>query len=265
ETIETLAIACNLEMNAIILFSEKELPGNAVIELTNFALLTGKLGKTASGILSLKEKNNAQGLFDMGVNPLTGIGGQSLADPGYLSKCSEVWQTQELTTEPEVCLPERLERGQFRNLFIFGEDPIGCATDPAKYRRILSQASFIVVQDYFQTPTALAADLVLPDSFPAETGGTFTNTRKVIQGFEAVMTSPLEFNSMQQLASLIRRFGFQQSDQPHAILTEFIALLPVKTPHENFSLRTTEETFFSDRFNHGCDAIVKQFDEEVKW
>ena len=265
ETIETFAIACNQEMNAIILFSEKELPGNAVMELTNFALLTGKLGKTASGILSLKEKNNAQGLFDMGINPLTGIGGQSLADPRYLSKCSEVWQTHELLTEPEVRFPERLERGQFHNLFIFGEDPAGCATDPAKYRKILSQASFIVVQDYFMTPTALVADLVLPDSFPAETGGTFTNTQKVIQGFEAVMTSPLEFNSMQQLASLLRRFGFPQSDQPHDILTEFIALLPEKTSHENFSLRSTTEEPGDPPFNHGCDVVVKRFDEELKW
>ena len=115
------------------------------------------------------------------------------------------------------------------------------------------------------TPTALAADLVLPDSFPAETGGTFTNTRKVIQGFEAVMTSPLKFNSMQQLASLLGRFGFQQSDQTHDILTEFIALLPAKASHENFSLRPTTEEPDDPPFNHGCDVVVKRFDEELKW
>ena len=32
-------------------------------------MITGKLGKTANGIIALKEKNNSQGLFDMGITP----------------------------------------------------------------------------------------------------------------------------------------------------------------------------------------------------
>ena len=56
----------NNEMNAILVFSEKEVSGNTSLEIFNLAMITGKLGKTSNGLISLKEKNNSQGLFDMG-------------------------------------------------------------------------------------------------------------------------------------------------------------------------------------------------------
>ncbi|MEZ5198941.1 MAG: FAD-dependent oxidoreductase [Bacteroidales bacterium] len=46
----------NKEMNAIIVYSEKEVCSQAALELKNLAMVTGKLGKTANGLLSLKEK-----------------------------------------------------------------------------------------------------------------------------------------------------------------------------------------------------------------
>ena len=67
----------NNQMNAVLVFSEKELSSNACQELFNLALVTGKLGKTSSGLISLKEKNNAQGIFDMGITPEYGVGTQS--------------------------------------------------------------------------------------------------------------------------------------------------------------------------------------------
>jgi predicted molibdopterin-dependent oxidoreductase YjgC len=75
-------------------------------------------------------------------------------------------------------------RKAFKNLFIFGEDPLGCAVDPEEVKQFLGRASFKVVQEYFLTATAEQADLVLPASLPAETGGSFTNTQKMIQHFE---------------------------------------------------------------------------------
>jgi formate dehydrogenase major subunit len=55
------------EKSAIIVFSEKEVSSNAAMEIMHLSILTGKAGKTSPGIISLKEKNNSQGLFDMGV------------------------------------------------------------------------------------------------------------------------------------------------------------------------------------------------------
>ena len=42
--------------NSILVFSEKEISAHSSIEIRNFAMITGKLGKTSMGIISLKEK-----------------------------------------------------------------------------------------------------------------------------------------------------------------------------------------------------------------
>jgi len=40
---------------------------SAALEIRNLSLITGKPGKHACGVIAMREKNNAQGLFDMGV------------------------------------------------------------------------------------------------------------------------------------------------------------------------------------------------------
>ena len=49
-------------------------------------------------------------------------------------------------------------------MFIFGEDPLGCAQNKVKVSGWLSVADFVMVQDYFMTETAKHADLILPDT-----------------------------------------------------------------------------------------------------
>ncbi len=44
-------------------------------------------------------------------------------------------------------------------------------------------------------------------SAPAETGGTFTNTQKVIQEFAPGMTCRIEQNNLDQLTALLKHFG----------------------------------------------------------
>ena len=48
---------------------------------------------------------------------------------------------------------------------------MGCATDKEEMINIFSKIEFTVVQDYFMSDTAFAADLVLPASVPVESGG----------------------------------------------------------------------------------------------
>ena len=176
EIITRFAEDYNNQLNAIIIFSEKEISSVASAELVILAMITGKLGKTANGIIALKEKNNSQGLFDMGITPEKGPGGQSIKDPVFLKLLEEKWQTRSLPTAIHD-ISKLLSGKLIRNLFIFGEDPIGCAStsSPAKW---IKNADFVMVQDYFMTPTAAEANLVMPASFPAETGGTFTNAQK---------------------------------------------------------------------------------------
>jgi formate dehydrogenase major subunit len=262
DSIIEFAKAYNNELNAIIIFSEKELCSNACSELFNLAMITGKLGKTANGLMGIREKNNAQGIFDMGICPTLGVGSIDILDKGLQAKMKKVWKVRSLPKEINVSQFERLERGKLKNLFIFGEDPLGCTNDKVKVAGWLTVAEFVVVMDYFMTGTAEQADIVLPASFPFESGGTFTNTQKVIQHFEAGFPVAGGMTTADQLSALMRHFDLKQDSSPEAVMEEIIKLLPENGEHDKLMFNTTEEGTDCRMFGHGCDYIVKYFDEE---
>ncbi len=254
----------NREMNAVILFSEKEISGAASRELFNLAMITGKLGKTASGLVSIREKNNSQGLFDMGVSPHYGIGGQSLDDSGYVARIQEKWKASLIAASETECLHGKMQDGKVKNVFIFGEDPLGCAIDKQYADSMLRSADFMVVQDYFITETAAKADLILPASLPAETGGSYTNSQKVIQQFQAEMKPKVELTNTRQLAHLLASFGHVMSSNPIDIFMEVITLLPEKHDEEKLQLCITEKDNQQRRYNFGCDTVSRIFEEEFE-
>jgi formate dehydrogenase major subunit len=255
------AVDYNNEMNAVLFFSEKELSGRACQEVFNLAMITGKLSKTANGVVALKEKNNAHGIYDMGVHPETGPGYGSMKDESYRQVLKEVWKINDLPME-HGCTFDAYKNKAFKNLFIFGEDPMGCAVNPDEVKQFLGRASFKVVQDYFMTATAEQADLVLPASLPAETGGSFTNTQKMIQHFDAGLPSVVEHTSWQQLASLLKKFGLNGIDSPADALNEAFSILQETQRDEKYHFRHTESDNHNRMFNHGCDVVNKRFDEE---
>ncbi|MCX6243657.1 MAG: molybdopterin-dependent oxidoreductase [Bacteroidetes bacterium] len=260
KTIVTFAEDYNLQMNAILFFSEKEISSATAKELFNLAMITGKLGKTANGLISLKEKNNSQGLADMGITPDAGPGNVPMNDPEYLKLLEEKWNTRGLSTTHDDVL-HLLETGKLRNLFIFGEDPVGCATSD-NVPNWISKAGFVMVQDYFMTETAAAADLILPASFPFETGGSFTNAQKVIQEFDAVMTPKVEQTNIDQLSGLLKKFGFDGLPFPKFVLMEMISLLPQRREHGLLEFTVTGKDDSARIFDFGCDAVVKRFEDE---
>ncbi len=254
------ANAYNREMNAIIIFSEKEVSSNASKELFNLAIISGKLGKTASGLISLKEKNNAQGLFDMGAFTDFSVGCQSVFDKMFTEQSKKVWEVEHLPKKIIKDQCKLLADGEIKNTFIFGEDPISCAVNKDAVKDVFSKMDFIVVQDYFLTETALVSDLVLPASFPAETGGSFTNTQKVIQTFEKALSSKLEKTNPEQLIDLLKIFGNEQINDLSDVMMEVIGLLPNYTQNNKFFFQHTKEDNFNKRFNYACDILVKNFE-----
>jgi predicted molibdopterin-dependent oxidoreductase YjgC len=249
-------------MNAVLLFSEKELCSNACSELFNLAMITGKLGKTANGLISIKEKNNSQGIFDMGICPTLGVGAADIKDKKLQDAMKKLWKVKTLPKSVNVSQYERLEKGKLKNLFIFGEDPLGCTEDKVKVAGWLTVADFVVVMDYFMTDTANQADLVLPASFPIETGGTFTNTQKTIQQFEKGFEPGAGLSTLDQLAGLIKQFEIKQKADPEAVMKEIVKLLPAAQSDQKYAFNITEEINDCRMFGHGCDYIVKNFDEE---
>ncbi len=259
----------NEELNAVIIYSEKEISSATSLELFNLAMITGKLSKTANGLISLKEKNNSHGLFDMGAYPSLGTGGIPVDDPSLIQRLKDKWKVADLPGNVSPSIGNDLQDGKISNLFIFGEDPVGCAEDKEAVKMMLEKAKFIMVQDYFMTLTAANADLILPASFPAETGGSYTNTQKVIQEFEASVPCRIGMNNIEQMAGLLKKFGFDGLAFPKYVLMEIITLLPKAEINNHTEERTTMMKLvstpgddFQRIFSCGCDAVVKYFDEE---
>ena len=261
--IAEFAKSYNNELNAVLIFSESRISSNTSKELFNLAKITGKLGKTTNGLLALKEKNNSQGIFDMGVSPHAGIGGQELSNEMYLNKVKERWQVGEIANSESDCLNGLLDQGDIKNLFVFGEDPLGCSINRENILPMFNKAAFTMVQDYFMTETALVADLLLPASFPGEIGGSFTNAQKIIQGFVRSLDSPLEMNSIQQLQQILSLFDVKSPSIPDDIFMEMVFLLPDKNENEKMLMRPTKDENDNRLFGHGCDALVRHFDQTM--
>jgi NADH-quinone oxidoreductase subunit G len=107
---------------------------------------TGHYGKPNNGLLAVWAGANTQGAFDL----------------GYTSEATEAI----LSSRPKV-------------LFLADADPVG---EDALNTNLLS-SGFTVAIEMFMTPTAAAADVVLPRQAFAERDGSFTNGERRVQRF----------------------------------------------------------------------------------
>jgi formate dehydrogenase major subunit len=114
------------------------------------------------------------------------------------------------------------------------------------------------------TSTAAEADLVMPATFPAETGGSYTNAQKVIQEFEALMTPKTKMTNLGQLSGMLNKFGFAAPPSSKDVFMEIISLLSQKKDHSKLSFQATGEDDFNRIFDYGCDAVVKRFEEDFE-
>ncbi len=234
----------NKEQNAVIVFAENEVSSNVVKELFNLSMITGKHGKTASGLIAIKEKNNSQGLIDMGIRTTLNVGGVAILN--------------------STCQCAKIKTGEFKNFIILGEDPLGTAVNKDEISTWFKGSEFNVVQDVFMTETAQAADLVLPASFHFETGGSFTNTQKYIQNFDKAIDSKSEMNNLEQLAALLNKFGVEQSADKDVIFEEISDLLG-KVPEFKLSFCNTKEDNYNKYFNNTCDVMIKKVSEIIEF
>jgi formate dehydrogenase major subunit len=245
DQVASFANEFNDEIKAVIVFSEKHLSSNTSKEIFNLAMITGKLGKTSSGIISLKEKNNSQGLIDMGISPALNLG-------GTINEYAD----------------DSLSENELKNLFIFGEDPVGCAINKKGILDLMNNASFKVVSDYFITETAELADLILPASLPFESGGTFTNTQKYILSFQPGMQSKLEKNTCEQLIGLISALGnkikYKTGQDVTAALASELQKIEIKVPRKKYNFTVTDDDDNNRNYEYGCDYIVKSFEEQFQ-
>lgn len=244
-----------------LVYSEKDLSANTVYELHNLALITGKDG-VDGGLIGLKEKNNSRGLHEMGIDPGLGLGMMAVENPSFQEQCKSVWKMAEAPATVNYRIEKLLQENQIKNLFVFGEDPIGCAVEKEEIEKWLDQAGFLVVQDYVLTETGRKADLILPASFPFEIGGSFTNTQGIRQSFSTTLENKkIRRSSYIQLIDLLAVFHFNGLQSLKDIQAEMESFDSLTVDARSPMFSYTEEDNQKRLFNYGCDHVVKEFEE----
>ncbi len=174
---------------------------DVVKSLANLCMLTGNIGKPASGIGPVRGQNNVQGACDMGALPNSFPGYQNLNWLKVHEKFEKLWECKlsqtpglHLSRVPEKVLFESDPMKQIHAYYIFGEDPAQSDPDLAEVRETLEKLDFVVVQDIYMNKTAQFADAILPGTAWGEYDGVYSScdrgfqrVRKVIEPLEGVL------------------------------------------------------------------------------
>ncbi len=202
-----------------------------VKSLANLAMMTGNLGRRATGVNPLRGQNNVQGACDMGGLPNVYPAYQVVTDAGVKEKFENAWQAKNLSDKVGYTLMEMmhgLEDGSVKGMIILGENPVGSDPDVAHVKHALESAEFLAVIDIFLTDTAKLAHVVLPAAAFAEKDGTFSNTeRNVLRVRKAVDPPGQARPDWQIICDLSTRFGLLMSyKSPRQIFDEIATVTP---------------------------------------
>jgi formate dehydrogenase alpha subunit len=206
-----------------------------VLALNNLALVTGNVGREFAGVNTFVGDNNTQGATDMGLAPDTLPGGAALDDATIAALWTDRWNAggppRALPTTPGHTLselPDAVEAGQVRALWLQGEDLLDAAPNQERMAAALDGLEFLVVQDIFLTPTAQLADVVLPSVSGYEKDGTYTNLERRVQRVRQAIP-PLAGGKpdWQVFIELAARFGYDLPYRhPSQIMDEIAAVIP---------------------------------------
>ena len=203
---------------------------NAVMSVSNLALMCGNIGKESAGVNPLRGQNNVQGACDMGGLPADLPGYQKVFKPEVIEKFEKAWDVK-LSSKVGLTIPEIMddaEKGDIKFLYIMGENPMVSDPDINHVRKALSNVDFLVVQDIFMTETSELADVILPAASFAEKDGTFSNTERRVQRVrEAIKPVGNSKPDWQILMELMNYLGYPKKYMnPSAIMDEIAGVTP---------------------------------------
>ncbi|MGC5887688.1 formate dehydrogenase subunit alpha [Ralstonia pseudosolanacearum] len=162
-----------------------------VMALINLALLTGNFGKPGSGINPLRGQNNVQGAAQMGCDPVTLTGGQSISQAG--ARFEQAWGVKLPTTRGLDVLEmmDSAQAGRLKALWVMGYDIYLSLANAGATGAALAALDLVIVQDLFINQTAEAFGTVfLPAASSFEKEGTFMNSDRRVQRVRAVAAAP---------------------------------------------------------------------------
>jgi predicted molibdopterin-dependent oxidoreductase YjgC len=160
--------------------------------------------------LAMREKANMQGLLDMGGNPTWLPGYASVDDADAVEALQKEWcVVLKDMAQSQSDISRLLADKKIKVALVFGEDPIGSDTLPRELIEGLLSVDFLLVADVSMTPTAKAANVVLPLSALAATSGTMTNHERRIQSLSRAIPPAAGIESWQLICALGARMGMR--------------------------------------------------------
>ncbi|MSP60000.1 MAG: formate dehydrogenase subunit alpha [Myxococcales bacterium] len=206
--------------------------------LGNLALLTGNLGRRASGVNPFRGQNNVQGTGDMGCMPESLPGYLKVANPDDRAAVSRVWNLP-VSAVPGMKKPEVVEAAlgsvhaagkRVHAMWVVGDNTVVADTDPERTTAAFRALDFLVVQDIFLTETARLADVVFPAAASfAEVDGTFTNSDRHVQRVRKIVEPPGEARAdWWIIREVARRMGHDWTyETPSEIWDEAASIAPI--------------------------------------
>ncbi|MGE4657303.1 MAG: formate dehydrogenase subunit alpha, partial [Gammaproteobacteria bacterium] len=219
--------------NAAIYFglgvSEHSQGSTMVMGIANLAMATGNLGREGVGVNPLRGQNNVQGSCDMGSFPHELPGYRHISDPSVRALFEAEWHV-ELFPEPGYRIPNMFDAavsGQFKGLYIQGEDVAQSDPDTQHVEKALSSLECMIVQDLFLNETAKFAHVFLPGSSFLEKNGTFTNAERRISPVRKVMEPLAGLEDWEITQALSNAMGYPMNyGHPSEIMDEIARLTP---------------------------------------
>lgn len=196
-----------------------------------FALICGQIGRPGAGLHPLRGQNNVQGSCDAGLLPNYFPGYRTLDDAVQRNFFETLWKTQIPIGSglSVVEIMDSAKAGKIKGLYVVGGNPAMANPDLASTREALARLEHLVVQDIFPTETAAFADVIFPAAALAERSGTVTNTDRIVQFVEPVLSPPGMAREDWAIAcSIAARLGLSWARDSHeAIFDEMASVVPV--------------------------------------
>jgi predicted molibdopterin-dependent oxidoreductase YjgC len=189
------------------------------LTLVNLALLTGHIGRPATGLNPLRGQNNVQGCSDAGGMPTVYTAYQPVSDPEVRHKFEAAWHTR-LPARPGLTTTEMVDgilTGQVKGWYVMGENPLMSEPHINHARHAIQHLEFFVAQDIFFNETNVYADVILPAASFAEKDGTFTNSDRRVQRVCKAIAPPGQARADWEIVADLARRSItricQESDQ----------------------------------------------------
>ncbi|GAM08992.1 NADPH-Fe(3+) oxidoreductase subunit alpha [Geobacter sp. OR-1] len=203
---------------------------NAIVDL---ALLLGAPAAENGGVIAIEQKNNIQGMLDMGVSPNFLPGYRQSDKPG-----KDLWQ-----------IMDAIEQGSIKGLYILGADPLASFPESGRIKAALAKLELLIVQDIASSELTEMAHVVFPGAAAAEKNGTFTTPDNRVQCLTRAVSPPGEAREdWDIIAELYNRL----TAEPHARkISEVTAEIKTEVAFYTGSCQVVDGR---------CAGLVKQLD-----